>query len=161
MERELRVALNVVLACTFGWWRTIALVASRYGLELFESKEWLEVGRGMGLREARGLSELIQGGRSDVERLAEALRSSHWALLEKIKVDVGDREVRFRVYDCTARRALAKWGLEAYRCVDFTASVIEGFLEGLGIEGRAELVYGPPHPPKGELYCEWSIKLKR
>jgi len=132
------------------------MVAKRCGLEVFEGDEWVGIGRDVGLREAKGLREQAKG----VDRLAEALKLSHWSLLERAEVVVEGGSVRLRVYGCSARRALARWGLEEFKCTKFTEGELRGFMEGLELEGSVELVHGPPSPPIDGLSCEWLLRVR-
>ncbi|RLF09972.1 MAG: hypothetical protein DRJ98_07165 [Thermoprotei archaeon] len=156
MEEAIR---NLGLACTYGWWRTIALIVKRYGSEFFESEEWLRLGWRVGFREGEGLARLLPKKLKGLHRLLEAFKVSHWALLEHIELEGEGDGVRLKIYGCSAKNALVKWRAESYDCSRFTSKVLEGFVEGLGLKGRATCTYGPRPAPLSEVSCEWVIKL--
>jgi len=130
-----------------------------YGTKLFEGDEWLEVGRGVGLREAQGLKDLVPAELSGSARLAEALKRSHWAVLEDAVVEEREGVVELGIYGCSAREALAKWGAKAYDCARFTKAVLEGLALGLGLRVEVELLRPPRRAGRGEESCRWRLKV--
>lgn len=153
------VHASLVWACSYGWWRTLAMVVEALGPGLFRGPQWLEIGRGVGLREGSGLGQALPPELKGVDRLAEALRSSHWSVLEEAEVSASGSEVELRVLGCSARRALAKWGAEGYECSGFTRAVLEGLAEGLGLRVEVELLEGPRPAGRGEVSCRWRVKV--
>ncbi|RLF12223.1 MAG: hypothetical protein DRJ98_01300 [Thermoprotei archaeon] len=161
-EKLLEAYRNLALAYSYGWWRTLALTIKKYGWGLVEDEEWPRLARSFGLKEARGILKVLPTLHK-VDLVAEALKLSHWALFEKVDIEVDGSKVKMRVYECSARKSLAKWRLEDYRCEVFTSAALEGFMEALGVKAKIIRVYGPPDPlpayaPKGAS-CEWLVEV--
>lgn len=152
-----RVHIALVRACAYGWWRTIAMVVKALGPRVFQGEEWVEVGRGVGLREGLGLRQLVPPQLSGVERLVEALKHSHWAMLEDVEISSRNGEVELVVYGCSARQALARWRAESYDCSLLTKPALEGVAEGLGLKVRVELLRKPGLAGRGEESCRWRL----
>ncbi|MCX8204613.1 MAG: hypothetical protein N3H31_03085 [Candidatus Nezhaarchaeota archaeon] len=157
--RSAWVHVSLVQACSYGWWRTLSMIIRTHGPKAFETQEWLEVGRGVGLREGSGLKQSLPLELSGTSLLAEALKNSHWAILEDVEVAASDEEIELKIYGCTARQALAKWGTEGYDCSGFTQAVLEGFTEGLGVKAEVKLLEGPRLAGRKEVSCRWKVKI--
>lgn len=135
------------------------MVVEALGPGLFKGPRWLEIGRGVGLREGSGLGRALPPELRGADRLAEALRSSHWAVLEEADVSASGGEVELRVLGCSARRALAEWGAGGYDCSGFTQAVLEGLAEGLGLRVEVRLLEGPRLAGRGEVSCRWGLRV--
>lgn len=150
---------NIVLSYSYGWWRNVLTVIKKFGLPYDRDENFLKDARDFGVREARGLVNLnIVKGRGD-KAVIKALKYSHWALLENVEVEPSKSFIRFRVINCTARRALEKWKLANYSCRNFTLNALEGFVQTLEPKARVECVFCPPQPGRGDISCEWLIFL--
>lgn len=135
------------------------MVVEAVGPGLFKGPQWLEIGRGVGLREGLGLRQVLPPGLSGAGALAEALRHSHWKALEEAEVSASGEEVELKVLGCSARQALARWRVEGYDCSEFTRAILEGLAEGLGLRAEAELLEGPRPAGRGEVSCRWRVKV--
>ena len=157
-----RALANTALAYSYGWWRNVVTMIKRFGIPYNSDESFLKDARDFGAKEARGLinAAIIRG--KGVKAVIKALKYSHWGLLEKVEVKrLSNSLVRFRVFDCSARRALEKWGLPNYSCKNFTLEALQGFVGVIEPEASVECVFcSPERPPeRGNASCEWLIRL--
>ena len=150
--------LSILRAYSYGWWSTIILALRKGHRELFESDEWLLLAERFGFKEGQALAKSLPKVAS-LDKLVEALRRSHWSLMERAEVvRLGD-EVRMKINDCSALRAMAANGINDFPCHLFTIHALKGLAKALGSEVEVSCILEPSTLRRGPS-CEWSLKLK-
>jgi len=167
-KRELLAVLkNMVLVYSSSWFKSEWIAAKKFGIENFQSREFAELFKEFGAREAKILVEhsIVTG--KDADSIIKALRLSHWALFEDITLEkLSDTTVRMRTINCSRQNyAMKKLGV-TYPCRDvgFPYESRLGFVKAINPSAEVERVFCPPDErPAGipeNVSCEWIIHIR-
>ena len=134
--------------------------------EVLKSQEYLKLIEEYGLREAKGLAEVLGISGNGIDSLIQLLQYSHWVVFEGFEVEkLTEESCRMRVIECSVQRAAKKEGVEYYECADETLWCLRGFCGYINRKMSIRQVFGPPEEvrPKGipeNVSCEWVISME-
>ncbi|MBS7636359.1 hypothetical protein KEJ37_03295 [Candidatus Bathyarchaeota archaeon] len=166
-KRELfEVLKNMALAYSSSWFKSEWIAVKKLGIENFQGREFAELFKEFGAREAKILVErsIVTGRNAD--SIIKALKLSHWALFESITLEkLSDSMVRMRTINCSRQKyAIKKLGIP-YPCRDigFPYESRSGFVRAINPSAEVERVFCPPDQrPNGlpeNVSCEWIIRI--
>jgi hypothetical protein len=160
------VMKNLVHVYSSAWFKSERLAIEKYGSDAFLSKEFLDLFRNFGSKEANGLIELSVVSGTSIDSIIKAFQLSHWALFENIELTkLSDKIARMRTIDCSRQKyARRKWGTE-YPCLNlaFSHESRKGFAQAINPQARVKCNFSPPNPRPQDISehvsCEWTITI--
>ncbi|MEM2975659.1 MAG: DUF6125 family protein [Candidatus Bathyarchaeia archaeon] len=160
------VLKNMVLVYSSSWFKSEWIAVKKFGIENFQGKEFSELFKEFGAREAKILVERSIVTGKDADSIIKALKLSHWALFENITLKkLSVNMVRMRTIGCSRQKyAIKKLGAP-YPCRDigFPYESRLGFVKTINPSAEVERIYCPPDERPIRLpenvSCEWIIRI--
>jgi len=146
-------------------WLMLEMYVAQKAPRDYRTDEYYRLYEDYGAHEARRLVRSLGLPVGTIGHLADYLRHSHWAIFETLEItELSATSFRMRTLDCTAQKAVRKWGLDHYDCGTGGLRVRTGFFRTLNSRAAVKRVYAPggqrPESLPPEVSCEWIISLE-